>query len=649
MKIRYKLFLFMLIFMTTVLSILYFINLRISRNLIIADFNAHVNTAVKFKAQNIETLLLNYAEISNLLARCISGTFYNETGIDRETRMKNLQIKIDNTIQTHETINRIRIVDIDGIVIASSNEDLRMDISDKAIFREGMKGFFISELHFSEFTRNYVINISIPIEGEDEISGVLVINFDPEKELFPIVKDLTGLLNSTDIYLLSKDYQLLSPTKNGDLLIETKISSEQIRLCHDDHIDCLIPTMDLKKQLQYTNYRDKKVMGTHYYISMMKWFLIVEVDEEDVMRPVKKYRNFLLVLFSTILLLALAISYIISIFLTKPIKKLEAGIQEIIAGNLDHKVATKSKDEIGHLSRIFDDMTSRLNNSTKELETHAGKLEEKVKERTAELNKQFEKSEQQRIATLCVLSDLNDTSINLKSEIIEHQKDEEQIKTDLKIKTALLQELYHRTKNNMQLIASMLKMQSRSIENRSLAGISSIDFLHDSFDAIINRIKAMSMVHQKLYQAEDLSYINLKEYINDLLNLLMISYHIRSETISLKLEMEDVFVLIDSAIPMSLVLNELISNVFKHAFPDNAKGELSIRLFKDKIDSINIQLSDNGIGIPVDIDLENVNTIGIQTVFSLIKHQLNGQIRYDTEKGLKWHFKFKDDQHKERV
>ncbi|MDA3814090.1 MAG: sensor histidine kinase [Candidatus Cloacimonetes bacterium] len=233
--------------------------------------------------------------------------------------------------------------------------------------------------------------------------------------------------------------------------------------------------------------------------------------------------------------------------------------------------------------------------------------------------------------------------------IIRRKQAEEQIKQDLRVKTALLQELYHRTKNNMQLIASMLKMQSRSIENKSLAGVSSIDFLHDSFDAIINRIKAMSMVHQKLYQAEDLSHINLKEYIKDLVNLLMISYHIHPETISVKLELEDMLLLIDSAIPISLVLNELISNVFKHAFPDNAEGEISIRLFKEEDETINIHISDNGVGIPEDIDLEIVNTIGIRTVYSLAKHQLNGEVNYKTDNGLKWQISFKDDQYKVRV
>ncbi|NQT65662.1 MAG: sensor histidine kinase, partial [FCB group bacterium] len=205
------------------------------------------------------------------------------------------------------------------------------------------------------------------------------------------------------------------------------------------------------------------------------------------------------------------------------------------------------------------------------------------------------------------------------------------------------------TKNNMQIISSMLKMQSRSIENRSLAGDSNIDFLHDSFNDVINKIKAMSLVHQKLYQAEDLSHINLKEYVKDLVNLLMISYGIRSESLSLKLDLKDVFVLIDSAIPLGLVLNELISNTFKHAFPNAENDEIFIRLFQDKDGTINIQLNDNGVGIPSDINLENVNTMGLQTVFNLIKYQLKGEITYNSDKGLKWNIKLKDNLHKERV
>ena len=633
--------------MISIFAIVYLITVQISKNRAIENINNHINTAVKFKAHNIESLLENYKDITELLAGGLQGYF--DTAIDHKTRENNFKARIINSIKINDAITRIKILDVKGIVAASSHEDIGMDSSNSKIFLEGKKGTYIGDLHFSEFTDEYVLSISAPVYTNGKISGVLIINFDAATKLFPIIADKTGLPHSTDIYLLNKDHYLISPTPHGDKLLETKIEPEQISLCHSEHIENKIPEMDLKKQMPYINYRGEKVMGTHSYISLLKWFLIVEVNEAEFMLPVIKYRNILLITFSIILILSLGISYIISIFLTKPIKRLEAGVQEVINGNMDYKVATKSKDEIGQFSRVFDEMTAKLNKSKRELESHAGKLEEQVKHRTAELNKQFEKNDQQRIGTLNVLNDLDKININLKAEITERKKAEEQIQKDLKVKTALLQELYHRTKNNMQLIASMLKMQSMNIENRSLSGISSIDFLHDSFDTIINRIKAMSMVHQKLYQAKDLSHINLKEYIKDLVNHLMISYHIRPETISVNLELEDVLVLIDSAIPFSQVLNELVSNVFKHAFPNNAKGELSIRLFKEEDETINIHLSDNGVGIPKDIDLEIVNTIGIQTVYSLAKHQLKGEVNYKTDNGLKWQISFKDDQHEERV
>ena len=201
----------------------------------------------------------------------------------------------------------------------------------------------------------------------------------------------------------------------------------------------------------------------------------------------------------------------------------------------------------------------------------------------------------------------------------------------------------------MQIIISMLKIQSRNLENRSLTENEGIDYLHNSLYNVINKVKAMSLVHEKLYQAKDLSHINLKEYIGDLVKYLMRGYSIRTDKVILNMELDEVFVLIDSAIPLGLVLNEMISNVFKHAFPHTKNDELFIKLYKEKDETIHIQLNDNGAGIPDDFDLKNVSTMGMQTVFSLTEYQLMGEVKYDTKKGLRWHLSFKDDQHKERV
>jgi PAS domain S-box-containing protein len=235
---------------------------------------------------------------------------------------------------------------------------------------------------------------------------------------------------------------------------------------------------------------------------------------------------------------------------------------------------------------------------------------------------------------------LLETFIKQASIAVLKKQAEEQVKRDLEEKKVLLQEIYHRTKNNMQVIASMLKLKSRQSDN---------DFVHDSFTDIVQKIQAMSLVHQKLYQAEDLSMINLREYIEDILMMMIRSNNVRTEYFSYKLELKDVFITIDSAIPLGLVLNELISNVFKHSFPNDRKGKLTISLEQGKNGVINIQLADDGVGLPSGFDPEKTESMGLQTMYSLVIYQLSGSINYEVKNGLSWFIKFNDAKNKLRV
>jgi PAS domain S-box-containing protein len=225
-------------------------------------------------------------------------------------------------------------------------------------------------------------------------------------------------------------------------------------------------------------------------------------------------------------------------------------------------------------------------------------------------------------------------------DITKRKQAEEQIKRNLKEKETLLQELYHRTKNNMQVISSMLHMESRRVDN---------ELLKKSFREITSKINTMALVHQKLYQAKDLSRINLKEYIQDLVHLVIRGFYKEAAKITFQYEMEDIFALIDTVMPLGLVLNELLTNSFKHAFPSNTKGEIIIEMNLDHQDSINIILSDNGVGIPADMDLRQCKSMGLQTMFSLIEHQLQGSVEYETGNGLTWHIILKDSINTERV
>ncbi len=225
------------------------------------------------------------------------------------------------------------------------------------------------------------------------------------------------------------------------------------------------------------------------------------------------------------------------------------------------------------------------------------------------------------------------------TDITDRKKAEKQVRNNLREKSLLLRELYHRTKNNMQMIVSMLNIAAYKTKRRSTK---------EAFKDIVNKIFSMSLVHQKLYEAQDLSKINLKEYIGDFSQHLIQSYRKSKDDISLNLDLQDIHVSIDTAIPLGLALTELISNVFKHAFPKNKRGEIFIGLEQSKEGTINIELTDNGVGIDPTFDLRKISTMGLQNVFNLIEYQLGGRVSYKEKNGLKWKISLGGDKEKKK-
>ncbi|RME84680.1 MAG: GAF domain-containing protein, partial [Caldilineae bacterium] len=217
---------------------------------------------------------------------------------------------------------------------------------------------------------------------------------------------------------------------------------------------------------------------------------------------------------------------------------------------------------------------------------------------------------------------------------------EEALRNSLREKELLLQELYHRTKNNMQVISAMLALEETRVADEASREI---------FREIQNRIQAMGLVHQMLYQSQDLSRVDLAQYVRELADLLMNSYNIASDRIRLTLDIESTAVLIDIAIPCGLILNELISNALKYAFPDNRTGEIRIHLSRSEQGEIVLEVADNGVGIPPGVDLRASDTLGVQTVFSITEHQLQGQVSYEANPGLRWHIRFPDTLYSERI
>jgi PAS domain S-box-containing protein len=225
-------------------------------------------------------------------------------------------------------------------------------------------------------------------------------------------------------------------------------------------------------------------------------------------------------------------------------------------------------------------------------------------------------------------------------DIVERKRAEEQLKVSLQEKEVLLQELYHRTKNNMNVIISLLQLQATHIKDNEL---------RLAFVEAQNRIRSMALVHQKLYQSKNLSNINLQEYISDLANFLLHSYKISANRIKIIEDLEPVPVVIDTAIPCGLILNELITNSLKHAFPGDRAGEIKISLHKNSDEKITLEVADNGVGLATDFDPQQAGTLGLRTIFRLTEYQLRGKVTYNTESGTAYRITFKDNLHQPRV
>jgi len=217
---------------------------------------------------------------------------------------------------------------------------------------------------------------------------------------------------------------------------------------------------------------------------------------------------------------------------------------------------------------------------------------------------------------------------------------EEKLKKSLSEKEALIRELFHRTKNNMQLICSLMDLKTSSFSD---------PLFINEFKEMQNRIKAMSLVHDKLYQSHNLSRIDLQEYLTDLVMQLFMRYKISSQKIKLNIELESITVLIDTAIPCGIFINELVSNAFKYAFPGERTGEVEISLKQIGEGIIELKVTDNGIGIQQEIEIAGQNTLGLKLLHNIAENQLQGDINYSNDGGFSCSVRFKDAFYSERV
>jgi PAS domain S-box-containing protein len=201
-------------------------------------------------------------------------------------------------------------------------------------------------------------------------------------------------------------------------------------------------------------------------------------------------------------------------------------------------------------------------------------------------------------------------------DISDRKREEERLRAALKEKEILLGEIHHRVKNNLQIVHSLLDLQSASISDPA-----AVEMLRDGQ----NRIRSMALIHQLLYFSKDFARVDFATFLDNLIPTLVSSYAIESDRFTISINAADGQLPLNAAVPCGLIANELISNAFKHAFPGERRGEITIELNRDGTDQAVLLVSDDGIGIPDDLVLESTSTFGLQLVM-LLADQLGGEL-----------------------
>lgn len=251
-------------------------------------------------------------------------------------------------------------------------------------------------------------------------------------------------------------------------------------------------------------------------------------------------------------------------------------------GNLSVPLVIEGRDELSNLSGVINTMMT-------ELKKHRDHLEEMVEVRTSQLNKSLEEKE------------------------------------------VLLREIHHRVKNNMQVISSLLMLQTQNIKDEKYINI---------FNDSNNRILSIALIHEKLYQSKDFESVDVKDYIHELATNLLNSYG-RTGNVKVEIDVENVTLDINNSVPCGLIINELITNSLKYAFPEGKQGTIKITFKPKDNNMIQLTISDDGIGIQKDLDIRNTESLGLRLVTNLAESQLQGEIILLRDHGTEFQINFR--------
>ncbi|MFQ5952034.1 MAG: PAS domain S-box protein [Candidatus Omnitrophota bacterium] len=379
MKIGNKIslaFLVTAIILTSVAASFFYV---IARNNLIREIFAHLETTARLRAHHIETTLEGELETLRLISSRtqlrISLEEYNKSGdIADKEKMERILLDAKSSIKG---IRQISIMNLDGEVIVSTDTTLEgTDYSDETFFIEGKERDNLFLLPAGE--NDAVIYLSGPLLLENKLLGVLV-TVSSSDNIFDATLDRTGLGETGEVYLVNGDGYMITPSRfKQNVLFRQKVDTVGTRMGFE-----ITEKPEQKKHLYeplvYADYRGINVLGVHDHIHGTDWLLMAEIDEKEALAPLTIIRNFFIAILIVVPLLAWLIGFYVSRIISKPIYNLRKGTEMIGRGDLDHKVGTDAKDEIGQLSRAFDKMTENLKKTTTSRDELAREVRERIK------------------------------------------------------------------------------------------------------------------------------------------------------------------------------------------------------------------------------------------------------------------------------